>query len=283
MKVVKVLNNNSLIAVDPDQNESILIGKGLAFGKKTGDLIDEKLIGKKFVLDKANDKAEAKKLIQLIQEIPLETLKIGYRIVEYAREKLNRPISQNIEISITDHIHYALTRIKRGIVFENYFLWEMKRFYPDEYTAALEAIHVVNKRYDANLPDSEASFIALHIVKESFEGGNMQEVLSSTKLIHNILNIVQYHFNLELQCETLSYQRFITHLKFFTGRILSGKMLGDREYYLYDFMRLKYEDVFQCAMKIDALVKNETGKPVSQEELAYLMVHIERVLHQDRQ
>lgn len=283
MKIIKVLNNNSLVAVDSEQHESILIGKGLAFGKKPGDQVEPEQAQKRYNLDNNRDNAETRRLIQLIQDIPLETLKLSSRIVDYARNKLDRPISQTIEIAITDHIHYMLIRLEKGVVFEHYFLWEMKRFYPKEYETALEAIHSVNERYQTKIPDSEASFIALHLVNESFGSGNIQEVLTSTKLIHDILNIIQYHFNVELQTDCFNYQRFITHLKFFSSRIISGEMLNEREYYLYDFMKMKYKDIFQCAMKIDALLEKEFNKRASQEELAYLMVHIERVLHHENE
>ena len=38
-----------------------------------------------------------------------------------------------------------------------------------------------------------------------------------------ILKMVKYHFNIEFDEESINYYRFITHLKFFTQRLSSGR------------------------------------------------------------
>ncbi|MBM7656108.1 CAT RNA binding domain-containing protein [Neobacillus cucumis] len=44
MVITQVINNNIAISIDDQGDEVILIGKGLAFGKKKGDLIDNKKV-----------------------------------------------------------------------------------------------------------------------------------------------------------------------------------------------------------------------------------------------
>ena len=41
MKVVRVFNNNAVLVENEANEEMVLIGKGIAFAKKTGDLINE--------------------------------------------------------------------------------------------------------------------------------------------------------------------------------------------------------------------------------------------------
>ena len=53
MRLKKAFNNNALLALDENEEEVIVMGKGIAFGKKSGDRIDESLIQKKFVFDKS--------------------------------------------------------------------------------------------------------------------------------------------------------------------------------------------------------------------------------------
>ena len=50
MKIEKVLNNNVIQALD-NNVEYIVMGKGLGFQKKVGDLVDKEKIEKTFVLE----------------------------------------------------------------------------------------------------------------------------------------------------------------------------------------------------------------------------------------
>ena len=56
MVILKVLNNNAATTIDPDtNNEMVIMGRGLAFGKKSGDEIDKSRIEKIFTLDFATN------------------------------------------------------------------------------------------------------------------------------------------------------------------------------------------------------------------------------------
>ena len=66
--------------MDENQVEHIVFGKGIAFGKNKGDVIEEKDVVKKFTCHDA----EGEKLIQLIQEIPKPCMEIAQEIIEYA-------------------------------------------------------------------------------------------------------------------------------------------------------------------------------------------------------
>lgn len=46
----KILNNNAVISENNQKEEIIITGKGIAFGKKSGDLIDKDKIEKTFIL-----------------------------------------------------------------------------------------------------------------------------------------------------------------------------------------------------------------------------------------
>ena len=54
MKIEKVLNNNVIQALD-NNVEYIVMGKGLGFQKKVGDLVDKEKIEKTFVLENTEE------------------------------------------------------------------------------------------------------------------------------------------------------------------------------------------------------------------------------------
>ena len=46
MQAVKVFNNNAVSVVMPDGREAILVGNGLGFGRRPGDVIDKGRVSK---------------------------------------------------------------------------------------------------------------------------------------------------------------------------------------------------------------------------------------------
>ncbi|MDX5107176.1 CAT RNA binding domain-containing protein, partial [Lactobacillus crispatus] len=48
MKIKKILNNSAVVTTNKDGEEIVVIGKGIAFGKKTNDEIDQRKIYKIF-------------------------------------------------------------------------------------------------------------------------------------------------------------------------------------------------------------------------------------------
>ena len=58
-RVIKALNNNSLLVLTEEQQEAILMGKGLGFGRKSGERLAEVTDAKAYVLQNDHDKNSA--------------------------------------------------------------------------------------------------------------------------------------------------------------------------------------------------------------------------------
>ena len=129
-------------------------------------------------------------------------------------------------------------------------LWEIKRFYNHEFLIGKEALTIIKKRLDIMLSEDEAASIALHIVNAQLNSRDMNDTLDITKMIQNILNIVKFHFNIELDEYSLHYERFITHLKFFAQRILSGKVVKSDDANFCEMIKEQYKDAYLCAEKV---------------------------------
>lgn len=110
MIITKPLNNNVVMAKDQQQEEVIVVGTGIGFHKKAGDIIDEQKIQKVFSV------ADNNKLAELISQIPGQYIELTEKIVQYAKRKYNLILNENIYLGLTDHIYFALQRIQEGIV-----------------------------------------------------------------------------------------------------------------------------------------------------------------------
>ena len=139
MKILKVINNNVVSACDDKGKEIVVMGKGLGFGKKNGDILDESKIEKKFSMPDES----VSRLEEILKDIPYEYAQVANRIIAMVKEKFDMKLSKIIYITLTDHLNFAITRFKKGIEVENALLWEIKRFYQKEFEAGKEALEII--------------------------------------------------------------------------------------------------------------------------------------------
>ncbi|MCI5972702.1 MAG: PRD domain-containing protein [Anaerococcus sp.] len=274
--VKKILNNNSVISEDINCKEVIVMGKGIGFSKKNGDLIDETKIQKIFVLE---DDKKNNQLINLLEDIPEEYFELSQMIIQRASQKLGKDLADSIYLSLTDHLYMSIARYREGLHLKNKLLFEIENFYPDEFRLGLEALNIIESLFSVKMAEDEAAFIAMHIVV-SENGDDMEDFYKSTKLVQSILNIVKFFFKVNFNVESFYYQRFLRHLRFFSLRILSGedqKKLSLKND-LLPLIKDRYVDAYQCTLKIKDFVNNSFNYILDDEEILYLTIHISQVI-----
>jgi transcriptional antiterminator, BglG family len=245
MIIAKILNNNVVVILDAQQREQVVMGRGLAFQKRVGDTLDTSRIEKVFALQ--SDEL-TRRLGELLSQIPLEVITTCDRIIDLARSRLGK-LQESLYITLTDHCHYAIERQKKGLAIKNALLWETQRLYPREFELGNEARAIIAQRLGVELPEDEAGFIALHLVTGQLNS-EMPEVMHITQVMQEILQLVKYQLRLEYDTSTLSYQRFVTHLKFFAQRMLSRNVVPDDDETLHDAVKENYALSWKCAEKM---------------------------------
>lgn len=274
MKIAKVINNNVISVIDPNNKELVVMGRGIAFQKRPGDLVDESKIEKIFKLD---NKDVSEKFKTLLYDVPMEYMDISEQIISYAKEKLGKKLNDSIYVSLTDHITFAIERNQKGLTISNPLLWEIKRIYSDEYEIGLKALKMIEEALGILLPEDESGFIAMHIVNAELNE-EMPNVVNMTKLIQDILNIVKYHFKIELDEESLNYFRFLTHLKFFAQRLYTESTHKSGDDFLYEMVKKNKRSVCMC-WENSRFYQKTHNHELTKEEMAYLTIHIERVVN----
>ena len=93
-------------------------------------------------------------------------------------------------------------------------------------------------------------------------------------MIKDILNIVKYTTGKDMNEKSLSYERFVTHLKFLLQRVVSGEIYTDIDEAMCRIMREESQAEYECALKIREYLKVKLKFEISEEELMYLTMHI---------
>lgn len=278
MIVKKVLNNNIILAADEKKTEKMILGKGIGFNKKTGDNVNEEQIEKIFKLDTEDT---ANKLEELIGDVPANYLELTKLIIDNAERDLNCKFNDSIYIGLLSHINYSLTRFHQNNMIQNALLWEVKKFYPKEFMAAMESLTLIKHYENVELNEDEASFIAMHFVNGQQDGEAIRNTVMATKVIQDILSIIQFHFKIELDEKAVSFNRFIVHIRFFLQRI-HQRNSDSSDSFLFDQVRGKYPDIYECSLRIKTYLENKFDSKLDCDEMMYFMLHIARLIQIDK-
>lgn len=272
MKIAKILNNNVVMVQDDQGREQVVMGRGLAFQKRIGDSLNGAQIEKVFALQ---SDLLVRRLEELLHQIPPEVMTTCDRIIDIATQRLGK-LQESLYITLTDHCYFAIERQNKGLAIKNVLLWDIKRLYPKEFELGQEARAIILRRLNVELAEDEAGFIALHLVTAQLNN-EMPEVMHVTRVMQEILQLVKYQFQLEYNESSLSYQRFVTHLKFFAQRMLTRTVVDDDDVSLHAAVKDNYPKAWKCAVKVAQHLQQSYQRELTAEEIMFLAIHIERV------
>ena len=274
LEIKKILNNNAAVTFDEKGKETIVMGRGIAYKRKIGDELDPLKIDKTFTL---SDKSVSSRFQELLTNIPMEHILLSERIINYAKIKLGKQLNDIIYVTLSDHISGAIQRYKEGSFLKNPMLWDIKRFYKDEFEIGLKANKVVEEETGISFLEDEAAFIALHFVNAELNG-DLSNIYDITRIMQEVSDIVKNFFKTEFDENSINYFRFVTHLKFFAQRVLTNSHYNDGNNDLLESIKYKHQKTFQCIQKIKSFIAEKYKYELSDDDMLYLMLHIVRLV-----
>jgi beta-glucoside operon transcriptional antiterminator len=281
-EIIRILNNNVVVALNDDQKEVVLMGNGLGFQKKPGFQVDKSRIEKVFEI---KNQVESIRIEQMLSEIPEDVITIAFDILNYAKKKLNKEFNETSFISFADHLHTAIQRAKKGIQMKNFLLWDIKRFFPEELAIARKGIQFVNEKMGIELSDDESGFLTLHIVNAEIDSTN-EAAINLTQMIEEILTVIKYTLKINFAENDIYFQRFITHLRFFSERVLNARLDEIEEdaveNELFVLINKKYPEAFEATKKVVELLDTRWHYQASKDEQVYITIHIARIIEKTK-
>ena len=277
MRIKKVINNSILCVVDENGNELIVTGRGIGFQRHRGEMIDSALIERTYRME---EKTGQRKLQELVEKIPIEHLTLTESLIEHIKSQVSQKLSESLLITLADHISFAILRKNQGIEFSNPLKGSIMCYYPAEYQLGRHCLRIIREKLDVELHEDEAAFIALHIVNAELNT-NMSEMYEITKLIEGTISVVEYFYQKQFDRESLDFNRFVVHLRYFAQRLFQGKIMedaqGERDELFRQLIMKNCKEHYKCAQCIAEYVRNTYRKNLSDEELTYLTIHLKRI------
>ncbi|HLR34740.1 MAG TPA: PRD domain-containing protein [Tissierellales bacterium] len=270
--VSKALNNNVILVVDKKTNEElVLVGKGIGFGKKENKeiVLEEEEIEKSFV---AFDESTKKDYYRLMNQLNSKVIGVSEEIIAMAESKFGT-LNSHIHIALTDHIGFTMDRLKMGLEISNPFLYEIKVLYPEEYKIGEKAAGMIKERLGISISESEIGFIALHI-HSARENREVSETVKDFRFLKELISIIEKESGIIIDNNSLDYNRLINHLRLTLNRLEEKKYIKNP---LLEAIKVQFDDSYTIATKIGKHIEENKDIDVKDDELGYMALHIERI------
>jgi beta-glucoside operon transcriptional antiterminator len=275
MEILRVFNNNVVLARGPGGGEVILTGNGLGFKVQPGQKINEAKIVRVFIPEDGRD---ADNFGALVAAVPPEFLLLADQALEIARIDMAAPLNSTTVVGLADHLSFAVKRLQQGIDLE-YPLWgEVAHLYPDELRVAQRVLEHVNSNLEQPLPETEAVPIALHLVNGGFATGDLSFTYQMTGVFTQLFEVLERAYGHSFDRNTINAARFITHLRYFFVRAHTGRQLDEGATRLSAAIREAYPQAFATAIKLQAVLELRLGESLTEDEVTYLTLHVARMV-----
>lgn len=274
MEVLRVFNNNVVLARAADRGEVILTGRGLGFQAKPGQQVDEAKVVRVFVPE---DGRNADNFGALVAAIPPEHLALADQALDIARGGLRGPLNSTTVVALADHLSFAIKRLRQGLNIEYPLRAEVAHLYPDELRMAQQIVDFANARLEEALPRDEAVAVALHLVNAGFASGDLSYTYQMTGVFAQLFEVLEQAYGRSFDRETVNAARFITHLRYFFVRAHTGRQLAEGATGLGSAIREAYPEAFGTALKLQAVLELRLGQSLTDDEVTYLTLHVARM------
>jgi beta-glucoside operon transcriptional antiterminator len=273
LAVHKVLNNNVVISLDSSGHERVLMGRGLGFQVRPGESIDAATVEKTFVLDVPSDADHTR---AMLAAVPYPVVDAVVSAVDEAERSLGRSLGRRIPLAIIDHVQYVLERLKQGVRIPVAAMPELRVLYPEEFRTAAAMADFIGARLQIELPEEESVFLTMHLLNATRDEPNGSAALLFRRLQH-VVGTVERGLGVNLDVQTPDYARFILHVQFLLQRLGAETMLRGGDTSFFEFAKRSYPQAYEIATEVKSYVRAATGSELTDEEVLYIIVHVERL------
>ena len=269
-RITKVLNHNTVIGVMEDTGKEYLImGKGIGFGKKITERIETNGSETIYSLQESTERGEAKKLVTSVDPICLE---IANEVLDEA-EHVFQTIDRNILFPLADHIEYAVKRIQNHEQISNPLTDDIRILFYKEYKVADMIRPIIQKHLDVEMDADEVGYVALHI-HSAIQDEKVSQAMQMARAVRECITLVEKEIGKPIDVLSLSYNRLMNHVRNMVARAMNNEQL---KLNMNDYMGIKIPQAFETAKYICEQVEEMLKCPLSEAEIGYLAMHIERV------
>lgn len=271
-QIKKVLNNNIVLCFDiQNEQECIVVGKGIGFQKGNGEFLDEDKIEKIYF---RKDDKKINQYLDLLSRCDEQLIVLVEELINTMEQRFGNHYDEYIHIALLDHLNFSIYRLKNNVKVNNIFLEEFSVMYEKEYIFAQDALTMINEKLNIELPEVEAGFITLH-VHAALNRENASKSALYMQIINDCINYIEESVKQRIPNGSLERMRLVTHLKFALERAGKKQTLNNP---ILDSLKNQLPETYQLACNLSKMIENQFGLQLHEGEIGYLTLHIQNII-----
>lgn len=274
-RVVKPFNHNVVLCISESRKkECIIVGRGIGFGVKAGQIIEgNDNIEKIFFLMEENN---MERFNRLTEKVDANIVGVIEEVIALISDSFPEQLNEELHITLLDHINFAINRLKSGMQMKNPFLHETKLLYKDEFLVAQKALKVINEKLNINLLEDEIGFITMHI-HAAVNNTSISTASLNTAIIGDAVAYIEKSLGITMNKDSIEYGRLIVHLRFAIDRAM--KKIDIKNLVLCN-IKEKFKKSYEVSKKLAERIKEEYFLDFPEGEIGYIAIHLENILNE---
>lgn len=271
MRAIRRINNNAAICEDGKGHQLVALGRGIGFGELPREVSLADVRRTFYGIDP--------KYLPLIEELDPQVLEFSAQLAEVARQSISSELSPNLPITLADHIEFALRRTREHMVVQMPLAYDVQQNFPLQYKLGEAAVNGINRTFKVHMPRNEAVGIALSIVNSAVSASDSttRDEERRRRVVDKATEVVERRFGIAVARDSFDYTRFATHVRYLLDRVEKGQPLDTKNSELYPVLSQQFPKATAAAQDIAHLVETTYDAHLTQEEVVYLILHVNRV------
>ena len=270
-RIVKVLNHNTFIGIRcKDACKCLVMAKGAAFGRKTGEILSLGEDARVYSLRELTERGTAE---EIIRSVPPECLELAGEILTRAEMEFGK-IDRSILFSMADHLAFAVQRILNNEQISNPLTEDIRILFHQEYKVAGCARQLLRDRLHVEIDEHEVGYLALH-VHAAIEDQKVSQAMQMTRAVRDCISLVEEQTGTKIDVMSLSYNRLMNHIRYMVARALNGEKLKVN---MNDYISIRFPKAFEMAVQVCGAMEKNLKIHLDDVETGYLAMHMERVM-----
>ena len=275
-RITKILNHNSFMGIESkNDQECLIMGKGVASGKKVGQTVSVTGDARVYSLKELTDRGEAKEIIKSVSPLCLE---LANEVLDQAEEEFGK-VDRSILFTMADHLDFAVRRIQNGEQISNPLTDDIRIMFYKEYKVAGCIRDLLKEKLGIRIDEHEIGYIALH-VHAAIVDENVSQAMEIARTVRECICMVEEETGKSIDVMSLSYNRLMNHVRYMVARAIHGEKL---KMSLNDYMSVKFPGPYMTAEKICRKMEKSLKLPIPDIEIGYLAMHLERMMDREEE
>lgn len=275
-RITKILNHNSFMGIESkNDQECLIMGKGVAFGKKVGQTVSVTGDARVYSLKELTDRGEAK---EIIKSVPPLCLELANEVLDQAEEEFGK-VDRSILFTMADHLDFAVRRMQNGEQISNPLTDDIRIMFYKEYKVAGCIRDLLKEKLGIRIDEHEIGYIALH-VHAAIVDENVSQAMEIARTVRECICMVEEETGKSIDVMSLSYNRLMNHVRYMVARAIHGEKL---KMSLNDYMSVKFPGPYMTAEKICRKMEKSLKLPIPDIEIGYLAMHLERMMDREEE